>query len=71
MASCANNLKMIHEIVRGRKRVFFWGLVLALAVTLAGACWIILYLSYRHGGINLEQLVLAQLLGYPPRPRRG
>ena len=54
MASCANNLKMIHEIVRGRKRVFFWGMVLALAVTLAGACWIILYLSYRHGGINLD-----------------
>ncbi len=54
MAACGNNLKMIHEIVRGRKRAFFWGMVLALAVTLAGACWIILYLSYRHGGVNLN-----------------
>ena len=37
MAACANSLKMIHEVVRGRKRAFFWGMVLALVVTLAGA----------------------------------
>lgn len=54
MAACANSLKMIHEVVRGRKRAFFWGMVLALVVTLAGAFWIVLYLSYRHGGINLN-----------------
>ena len=54
MASIANGLKMAHEVIQGRKRGLFWGVILAIAVTLAGAYWMMLYVSYRHGGINLD-----------------
>ena len=54
MASIANGLRMAHEVIQGRKRALFWGVMLALAVTLAGAYWMTLYVSYRHGGINLS-----------------
>ena len=36
MASCANGLKMVHEVIKGRKRGLFWGMMLAVVVTLVG-----------------------------------
>lgn len=55
LASCANALKLSDEVgMRGRKRSLFWAMMLALVFSLAGSIWIILKLSYAHGGINLN-----------------
>ena len=53
MIACANGLKLA-ETVRGPKRRLFWGMLLAILCSLAGATWIILTLCYEHGGINLH-----------------
>ena len=53
MASVANALKMAHEVVAGSKRALFSGIFLAIIVTLVGAYWMMLYLSYNYGGLNL------------------
>ena len=53
MASCANGLKMVHEVIKGRKRGLFWAMMLAIVVTLVGAYWMMIYLSYNYGGLNL------------------
>ncbi len=53
MIACANSLKLADSI-RGPKGRLFWGMVLALLCSLAGATWIILKLCYEHGGINLH-----------------
>ena len=54
MASVANGLKMANEAVPGRKRGLLWGILAAIVVTLLGSFWIMLYLSYKYGGINLH-----------------
>ena len=55
MASAANNLRLIEEAVpEKRRRPYFWAMVLAVLVTLIASFWIILYLSYTYGGINLH-----------------
>ena len=53
MIVCANNLKLA-EVIRGPKVRLFWAICLALVVSLLAATWIILYLCYTHGGINLH-----------------
>ncbi|MEW6750792.1 MAG: DUF6785 family protein [Candidatus Latescibacterota bacterium] len=52
MASCANGLKIVEETIRRGRRLVFWGMLLAIAVTLASSIWAILEIAYRHGGIN-------------------
>ena len=55
LASCVNALKLSDEVgMRGRKRSLFWAMMLALVFSLIGSIWIILRLSYTHGGINLN-----------------
>ena len=54
MASVANGLKMADEVIRGPKRGLFWAMMLALVSTLIAAYGMMLYLSYRYGGINLN-----------------
>ena len=53
MIAAANALKLA-EVVPGSKRRLFWGMALALVISLAGATWIILTICYEHGGINLH-----------------
>jgi hypothetical protein len=53
MIAAANSLKLA-EAVSGSKRRLFWGMALALVLSLAGATWIILTICYEHGGINLH-----------------
>ena len=53
MASVANGLKMADVVMKGRKRGLFWAMMLAIVVTLIGASWMMLYVSYRYGGINI------------------
>ena len=55
MASCANNLKLIEETVaKQHRRPFFWAMMLGSLVTLLSCFWIVIYLSYSYGGINLH-----------------
>ena len=55
MASCANNLKLIEETVAGpQRRPFFWAMMGGILVTLVSSFWIVIYLSYSYGGINLH-----------------
>ena len=53
MIAAANSLKLAEAVV-GSKRRLFWGMALALVVSLAGATWIIFQVCYEHGGINLH-----------------
>jgi len=50
--SCANSLRLGEEL-GGSKRPLFWVILLALAVSLAGAIWIIMTLGHQFGAINL------------------
>ena len=51
MASTANGLKVIEGEGR-HKRPLFWGIMLAIIVCMLSSIWMLLSLSYRHGGIN-------------------
>jgi hypothetical protein len=53
----ANGLKLA-ETVTGPKRRLFWAMMLALVCSLAGSTWIILTISYEHGGINLHRFFM-------------
>ena len=54
MASCANGLKLAEEQLQRHKRGLFWATGLAIVVSLAASIWVVLYLSYTYGGINLN-----------------
>ena len=53
LIAAVNSLKLA-EVVPGSKRKLFWGMALALILSLIGATWIILTICYEHGGINLH-----------------
>lgn len=52
MVSCANSLRLGEEL-GGRKRALFWVILLALAVSLGAAIWMIMTLGHQYGAINL------------------
>ena len=54
MATCSNGLKMIEEMPRWNRRLVFWAIILALLIGALGSFWMIFYLAYRDGGINLN-----------------
>ena len=54
MGSCANGLKLAEEYLPRRKRGLFWAILLALVFSMAASTWMMLYLSYTYGGINLS-----------------
>ena len=54
MTSCVHALKLIQGN-RGKNHLFFWALMLAVVVSMVSSMWAILDLSYRYGGINLNQ----------------
>ena len=65
LIAAANALKLA-EVVPGSKRRIFWGMALALVLSLIGATWIILTVCYEYGGINLHPFFLthqARLMG--------
>ena len=65
MASCANGLKLVEETVRKGRRLIFWGIIIAIVVTLLGSIWAILDLGYRYGGINTDQFFFGGAARYP------
>ena len=58
MASTANGLKLAHTgglpACRHPRRLF-WAILVAIVVSMAGATWMTMHLSYTYGGINLRQ----------------
>ena len=52
MVSCANSLRLGEEL-GGGKRALFWVILLALAVSLGAAVWMIMTLGHQYGAINL------------------
>jgi len=54
LASCANGLKLAEEYLRGSKRALFAAIMLAICISLGASIWVVLYLSYTYGGVNLE-----------------
>ena len=51
MASAANGLKIMDKTCR-HSRPLFWAMMLAVITTMISSIWMLLNLSYRHGGIN-------------------
>jgi len=51
MASAANGLKVLERQQR-HKRPLFWAMMLAVIVCMVSSLWMLLVLSYTHGGIN-------------------
>lgn len=65
MASVANGLKM-SEVIRGSKRRLVWAVVIAIVVSLIGSTYMVLYLAYKYGGINLNPLFFGWKGGIGP-----
>lgn len=65
MASCANGLKLAEETIKEKRRLIFWAMVVAIAVTLFSSIWSILNLAYRYGGINTDQFFFDGAARYP------
>jgi len=52
MVSCANSLRLGEELGQN-KRPLFWLMLLALAISLASAIWMVMKVSHDYGAINL------------------
>ena len=64
LATCTNALKMIEEMKPQARRVVFWAMLLALGIGASGSLWMIFHMSYRHGGINLNNWFFQGLPAY-------
>ncbi len=53
MSPAAHGLKMAEEMGK-KKRLLFWGMLLALIIGIFTSLWMVIRLSYLHGGINLN-----------------
>ena len=56
MASCANGLKLVQDM-KGSRRPLLWAMILAMLFSLVGSIWMVLYLAYGYGGINLREVI--------------
>ena len=65
MASVANGLKM-SEVIKGPKGRLFWAVVIAIVVSLIGSTYMLLYLAYKYGGVNLNPLFFGWKGGIGP-----
>ncbi|HJP30849.1 MAG TPA: DUF6785 family protein, partial [Candidatus Latescibacteria bacterium] len=53
MASSINGQK-IADAGGVRRRPLFWAMMLAIVVSLAGSMWVMIWMGYEYGGINLH-----------------
>ena len=51
MASAANGLKVVDDSDRN-KRPLFWAIMLSIIVSMISSICVLLWLSYKHGGLN-------------------
>lgn len=66
MASVANGLKML-ENIKKRKRIIFWGILISILVTLFSSIWATLALGYKCGAINANSWFFVAGPQYPLR----
>ncbi len=64
MVAVSNGLKLA-ESIRGSKTRLFWGLMIALIASLGASLFMSLHMAYSHGAINLAQLAVAGIHGWP------
>jgi hypothetical protein len=64
MVACSNGLKLA-ELVKGSKRILFWGFIIALVTSLAASAYTTLSMAYAYGAINLNLLGVAGGHGWP------
>jgi hypothetical protein len=64
MASVANGLKMLENIKRN-KRMIFWAIILSIVVTFFASVWATLLLGYRYGAINANSWFFVSGPQYP------
>ena len=64
MAAVANGLKMLQEIKK-RRRLIFWAILISIIVTLASSIWATLLLGYKHGAINANHWFFVSGPQYP------
>ena len=64
MVAASHGLKMAEQ-VRGPKSRLFWGMMIALGCSFAGAAFMILTLCYEYGAINLSNINSAGAHGWP------
>jgi succinate dehydrogenase/fumarate reductase cytochrome b subunit len=65
MSACANGLKLVGEVRLTNQRRLFGGIVATIVLTLISSIGLILYLSYQHGAINLDQYYFNNAAHYP------
>jgi hypothetical protein len=53
MAVFANGLRLIEEMDIKSRRYVLWGVALAVFIGAVGSAWMLLHLTYRHGGVNM------------------
>ncbi|MEE2659676.1 MAG: DUF6785 family protein [Candidatus Latescibacterota bacterium] len=53
MASAINGQKLA-DSADVRSRMLFWSMLLAIVVGLAASIWVLIWMAYEHGGINLH-----------------
>ena len=64
MVAASNSLKLA-EMIPGSKTRLFWGLMLALVISLCAAVFMTLKLAYTYGAINLSLINWAGAHGWP------
>ncbi len=65
MSACANGLKLAEETIKKRRHLIFWGILVAILVTLFSSIWAILELAYRYGGLNTDEFFFVWAARYP------
>ncbi len=63
MPHVANGLKLVGEI-EGKRRLMFWGMLLATLLGSAGALWMLLHLTSTYGAINMSMIHFVWLPNY-------
>ena len=63
-APLANGLRLGSDLA-GSRRMLFWAIITAMAISLVASCWFMLHLAYRDGALNLPPQYFTGFAQYP------
>ena len=63
-APLANGLRLGSDLT-GSRRMLFWAIIAAMAISLVASCWFMLHLAYRDGALNLHPQYFTGFAQYP------
>ena len=63
-APLANGLRLGSDLA-GSRRMLFWAIIAAMAISLVASCWFMLHLAYRDGALNLHPQYFTGFAQYP------